>query len=247
MAAATRSIPAIAHRGLHDARRGVIENTATAFEAAIRGGYAIETDIQAARHGEPVIFHDWTLDRLTEAHGPVADRTAADLRSIAMTGSSDRILSLAEFLDQIRGRATLFLEIKSAAGGSRELERRVAEQLKRYRGQAVVMGFDPGSMRAMRQHAPQVPRGLSACRFGRRPHLPLSPGECFRLTHMLDITGIHPDFLTYDIHDLAVMGPLLRRKYPNLPLITWTVRTAEDRRRAAAYADGMIFENFRPA
>ncbi|MEI8277111.1 MAG: glycerophosphodiester phosphodiesterase, partial [Hyphomicrobiales bacterium] len=36
----------IAHRGLHDAANGVIENTATAFTAAIDGGYGIETDLQ---------------------------------------------------------------------------------------------------------------------------------------------------------------------------------------------------------
>jgi glycerophosphoryl diester phosphodiesterase len=31
-----------------------------------------------------------------------------------------------------------------------------------------------------------------------------------------------------------------------LPLLTWTVRTADDRRRAQRMADQMIFEGFRP-
>ena len=36
----------IAHRGLHDRASGVIENSASAFEAAIAGGFAIECDVQ---------------------------------------------------------------------------------------------------------------------------------------------------------------------------------------------------------
>jgi glycerophosphoryl diester phosphodiesterase len=37
-----------AHRGLHDAAKGIIENTAAAFEAAIAKGYGIECDVRPA-------------------------------------------------------------------------------------------------------------------------------------------------------------------------------------------------------
>ena len=40
-----------AHRGLHDATAGVVENTASAFSAAIAGGYGIETDLQISADG----------------------------------------------------------------------------------------------------------------------------------------------------------------------------------------------------
>jgi len=36
------------------------------------------------------------------------------------------------------------------------------------------------------------------------------------------------------------------RKGLGLPLLTWTVRTADQRRTAERYADQMIFEGFRP-
>ena len=62
----------IAHRGLHDAAKGVIENTLRAAEAAIAGGFAIECDIQLSSDGEAIVFHDETLDRLTDASGPVS-------------------------------------------------------------------------------------------------------------------------------------------------------------------------------
>ena len=57
----------IAHRGLHTKSKGIIENTAGAFEAAIRGNYAIECDVQLTADGEAIVFHDDDLDRLTEA------------------------------------------------------------------------------------------------------------------------------------------------------------------------------------
>ena len=63
----------IAHRGLHDEAKGIVENSASAVEAAIAKGYAIEVDLQCAAHGVPVVFHDRTLDRLTAETRPVAD------------------------------------------------------------------------------------------------------------------------------------------------------------------------------
>jgi glycerophosphoryl diester phosphodiesterase len=236
-----------AHRGLHDERRGVIENTETAFLAAIRGRYAIETDIQAAASGEPVIFHDEQLDRLTEADGLVADRSVEELRHVRMRGTSDRILSLGEFLELGDGRAELFLEIKSTGlDADRTLERRVAALLAQYRGPAYVMSFDPRSVAAMGMLTPSVPRGLSAMRFGKVDEFPLTDTQRYRLTHMLDIPVVKPDFLTYEVSDLAVMHRGLRRRYPHLPIITWTVCTPEQRRKADLFADGMIFEGFRP-
>ena len=59
----------IAHRGLHDRNKGVIENSRSAFAAAIERGYAIECDVQLSSDGVPFIFHDDDFDRLTEAPG----------------------------------------------------------------------------------------------------------------------------------------------------------------------------------
>ena len=47
----------IAHRGLHDAASGIIENTPSAVGAAIAQGYGIEVDIQRSADGEAMVFH----------------------------------------------------------------------------------------------------------------------------------------------------------------------------------------------
>ena len=58
----------IAHRGLHDAPSGVIENTPSAFRAAIASDYGIECDLQISADGEAMVHHDEQLGRLTDGN-----------------------------------------------------------------------------------------------------------------------------------------------------------------------------------
>src|SRR5688572_31690887 len=71
-----------AHRGLHG--QGRVENSRAAFQAAIEAGHGIECDVQASRDGEVFVFHDYALDRLTDAAGAVADRRAQELDAIRL-------------------------------------------------------------------------------------------------------------------------------------------------------------------
>src|SRR5450432_3332158 len=71
----------IAHRGLHKAAAGVIENTASAFKAAIAGNFGIETDLQISADGEAMVHHDDALGRLTDGNGRLAEMNAADIKA----------------------------------------------------------------------------------------------------------------------------------------------------------------------
>src|SRR3954464_1510972 len=73
----------IAHRGLHDAAAGVIENTTSAFQAALDGGYGIECDVQITADGEAMVHHDGALGRLTDGSGALDSMTAAELKRVA--------------------------------------------------------------------------------------------------------------------------------------------------------------------
>ena len=76
----------IAHRGLHDAAAGVIENTPSAFPAAIAGGYGIECDLQISADGEAMVHHDYALGRLTDGAGRLDAMTAADAQAHRVQG-----------------------------------------------------------------------------------------------------------------------------------------------------------------
>jgi glycerophosphoryl diester phosphodiesterase len=70
----------LAHRGGAGLRP---ENTLAAFDhAAALGADGVECDVHLARDGELVVIHDATLDRTTDAQGPVADRTADELARV---------------------------------------------------------------------------------------------------------------------------------------------------------------------
>jgi glycerophosphoryl diester phosphodiesterase len=74
----------IAHRGLHARENGIIENTLSAAQAAIERGFSIECDVQLTADGEAVVFHDWTLERLTARRGGLGKTSVADLSALTM-------------------------------------------------------------------------------------------------------------------------------------------------------------------
>jgi len=90
------------------------ENTLVAFQRAVDWWHAdvLELDVQPTRDGEAVVFHDATLDRTTDAAGPIADRSYQELvqvdagyrfspdggRSFPFRGGGVSIPSLAEVL-----------------------------------------------------------------------------------------------------------------------------------------------------
>src|SRR5476649_1070835 len=122
----------IAHRGLHNAEAGVIENTASAFAAAIAGNFGIETDLQISADGEAMVHHDDALGRLTEGSGRLAGMSAAAIKAVRFKNSADRILTLRELCDLVTGRATLVLELKSRFDGDLRLALRAAVVLAKY-------------------------------------------------------------------------------------------------------------------
>src|SRR3972149_9924010 len=102
----------IAHRGLHDAAAGVVENTAAAFRAAISGDYAIECDLQLSADGEAMVYHDDALGRLTEGKGRLDAMPAAALKRVAFKATADRMQTLGELCELVADRVTLLIELK---------------------------------------------------------------------------------------------------------------------------------------
>ncbi|MCK9918649.1 hypothetical protein MXD81_56950 [Microbacteriaceae bacterium K1510] len=237
----------IAHRGLHDAAHGVIENTPSAFRAAIDGNYGIECDVQLTGDGEAIVHHDDVLGRLTDGSGRLTDMTTAALKAVPFKQTTDRMLTLSELCDLVAGRVTLVVEIKSHFDGDARLARRTAEVLQGYAGPVAAMSFDPQVIATIRDVAPRLPRGIVAERhYSHEEWRGLSTRQRWSLAHLLHAPRTRPHFLAYHVKDLPAAAPLIARAVFGLPLLTWTVRTDDDRRRAARWADQAIFEGWRP-
>jgi glycerophosphoryl diester phosphodiesterase len=236
----------IAHRGLHDPAKGIVENSASSVNAAMAGGFAIEVDLQCAADLQPIVFHDATLDRLTDEKGPVTARSVEALSGIRLKGSSDSILTLPALLSLVNGRVPLVLEVKSTWTRDGKFEAEIAKLLAPYPGPVAVMSFDPYCVEAFQQVDPDLARGLVSMRFD-RDHWPhLSPWERFAMRHLLTSTFARPHFIAFDIDALPEPAPVVASALFGLPLLTWTVRTQAQRERALRYADAMIFEGIVP-
>jgi len=203
----------VAHRGLHDVSRGIVENMPAAAEAAIAGNFSIECDIQLSADSEAMVHHDDALGRLTEGSGTLLGMTSAELRAVTFKETAERMMSLGDLCALVRGRVPLVIEVKSHFDGDRRLVTRMAEVLASYQGPAVGMSFDPDQVLALREKLP----------WRTRPH-----------------------FVAFWIEQLPAFAPWIARHVFGLPLLTWTVRTPEQRQRAVRHADQMIFEGFVP-
>jgi glycerophosphoryl diester phosphodiesterase len=237
----------VAHRGLHDSAAGVIENTPSAFAGAVAGNYAIECDLQLSADGEAMVFHDDTLERLTQGSGRVDAVAASALKRVSFRATSDHMITLGELCELVAGRVTLVIEIKSRFDDDRRLIGRAAEVLASYRGPVALMSFDPGPMAALRALAPKLTRGIVAeRRYSHHEWDHLSVRAKRALSYFTHALQTRPQFIAYSVKDLPSALPMAARRMFKLPLLTWTVRTPEDRDRAARHADQIIFEGFRP-
>jgi glycerophosphoryl diester phosphodiesterase len=235
----------IAHRGLHDAAAGVIENTASAFSAAITAGYGIETDLQISADGDAMVHHDEALGRLTEGSGRLAAMSTGDIQKARFKATSDRILTLGELCRLVDGRVPLLLELKSRFDGDVRLVGRVVAVVGAYSGPAGIMSFDPILVEAVRNKAPDLTRGIVAERHYLGPNwAAVPPTAKLSMAFLLHAGRTRPHFVAYAAKDLPAIAPLIARHLFGRPLLTWTVRSKDA--RAVSWADQIIFEGIRP-
>ena len=154
----------IAHRGLHDASKGIVENCESAFALAIKHGYAIECDIELTKDGEAVVFHDDEIDRLMDGKGMVKTFTTTELKQKKYRQCKDKIQTLDELLEQVDGRSTLVIEIKSLWDEDMALTHRALDMLADYNGPYALMSFDPHIVACVAERSPATVRGITADR-----------------------------------------------------------------------------------
>jgi glycerophosphoryl diester phosphodiesterase len=228
-----RSRP-IAHRGLHDAANKTFENTLSAARRAVERRFHIEVDLHPSSDGVPMVFHDFDLKRLIGEEGALRDRTAAQLGKLAIGGSDDHMPTLRQLLDLVAGRVGLVLELKGIASRDDGFVAAVASELKRYDGPVAIMSFDHWLLTDARRDAPGLALGLTA----------EGDDEIYE-DHWRIAREANVDFVSYGIRDLPCRFVREFRE-SGKPVITWTVRSPDDAKKSALYADQITFESFDP-
>lgn len=237
----------VAHRGLHDRARGIIENMPDAVNAAVEANFAIEVDLQLTADGEAMVHHDDELGRLTEGSGALLTKTAAELKQVMFKDTPEKMMSLGNLCALVAGRVPLVLELKTHFDGDCKLAARTVEVLKSYRGPVAAMSFDPHHVMVLRQLMPSLTRGIVAERTYEEADWPeATPAQRNGMLHLRHAFRTQPHFIAYWIDELPAPAPWIARNIFGCALLTWTVRTPEQRARAARCADQIIFEGFRP-
>lgn len=221
----------IAHRGYHDVKKGIAENSLSAYKLAVEKNYAIEMDIQMTKDGKLVCFHDDDLFRITGVKGLIWDKTLTELKSLKLQNTNDVILTFEEFLDIINGKVPLLIEIKNQR--EKGIEKKVLKALEKYKGDYVIQSFNPIIMLKIKKYAPNVIRGILG---GNEESL--SFPKRLLVKNLLLNRLIKPDFINYDLRNL----PLSNNVTKGLPLISWTVRNEKDKFIAEKYSQNYVFE-----
>ena len=237
----------VAHRGLHDRAQGRIENSPAAFAAAIDNGYAIECDIQLSADGQPIVFHDDQLDRLTASSGFLRDFSEAQLAQVQLLGSSDNIPSLADLLALVNGQVPLVIELKPQAQSATQIADAVVTVCRAYQGPLVLKSFDPGLVRRLRTLKAPYPLGIVSERHTQDEYPDLSVWQRWCRTWMLHGLKTGYDFISYDQGMLPHPAATLARRLFRRPLMSWTVTSERRAAEIANEVDQIVFEGYRPA
>ena len=212
----------IAHRGLH--RAGVPENSLAAFEAAAKSGYPVETDVRFTKDKQLVVFHDDTVDRMTDGTGEVSAFPLAALRELRLEGTKD--------MPGVSGREiaeALLKEIASFPALS-----------------YAVQSFQPAYPTAFKKLRPDVACGmLGADKTYTKADFHGSPiwrVKAALLPRICMSTAKKLDFLSYFCENFPSEK---LAAYPKTKF-AWTVRSAEEAARLKPHCDNIIFEGFCP-
>ncbi|WP_406735613.1 glycerophosphodiester phosphodiesterase family protein [Thioclava sp. GXIMD4215] len=244
------SLP-IAHRAFHDRTKGRPENSLAAIRAAIAAGYGIEIDLQLSADGVAMVFHDYSLDRLTDATGPLHARSAAELQAICLRDADEGIPTFAEVLDLVAGQVPLLVEIKNQddpdGAGLGPLEQAAAEALARYQGPVAVMGFNPASIALFHAAAPAVAVGLTTYAEWSAEDFPtLSEDQRVRLRGIADYDRVGACFISHHWKDLG-MARVAALKAEGAHILCWTIRSGAEEAKAREIAENVTFEGYASA
>lgn len=154
----------IAHRGYPT---HYPENTLVGYQASIAAGALwLETDIQLSSDLVPMLYHDETLDRISQTSGFVFDRTAEELQSLPASHAScfgnkfdsERIATLASLVERLlrAPEVQIMIELKGESldrFGIPTMVSRVMECVQPIMDQCVMISFDLDSLIHARHHS----------------------------------------------------------------------------------------------
>ncbi|WP_400070728.1 glycerophosphodiester phosphodiesterase [Zobellia russellii] len=140
----------IGHRG---AMGHETENTIASIEKAMEMGVdMLEIDVFKIKSGEIVVFHDDTVERLTDGKGEIEKYTLNELKALTVEGGH-KIATLQEVLDVMEGKTQLNIELKGR-NTAVDVNRMMGAEVKSGKWQLndfIISSFEWDELRDMRK------------------------------------------------------------------------------------------------
>ena len=232
-----------AHRGLHDGNTGAVpENSLAAFDLACKEGYGIELDVQLSKDGVVMVFHDYTLNRMTGIDKKLCELEASELGQLHLADTDQTIPTFAEVLTLVDGRVPILVELKGESFDT-ALCPRVAEMLSAYEGAYCIESFNPLLIKEMKKHLPDAYRGLlytNVCR---------EKGKYSFINILVTLMALNvvakPNFISYN--KKLRHNPLVwfTTKVCRCASFVWTLKGEEEYQDALSRGECPIFEDLK--
>lgn len=225
----------IAHRGYHDMKKGICENSISAFKNAIKHNYIIELDIHLLKDNNIVVFHDGNLKRVCGINKKIEDCTYDELLKYNLFNTNDKIPLLKDVLKVVNGKVPLLIEIKYYPKYG-VLEKKLVDILKNYKGLYAIQSFYPKTIFWFKKNKKNIPVGLLSSDFKKSNNLKRIIGK----TLLLDIL-LNADFISYNIK--AIPNLYIKSKRKKKVILGWTVKNKKQLNEMKEYCDNFICEN----
>lgn len=229
----------VIHRGLHNIHEGVVEHTRTAIRRAVDAGLPIEVDIESSLDGENFVFHDRTLDKLTNGSGLLRELPASVIRSFVVVHTGgEPIMTLRELLELVDGRVPLMLEFKNRELAICPAVKAAARILENYTGDFSVQSFNPMILEWFAEHYPRFLRGLLTTDTDT-----IEAKEQYLIAFLRNRMKV--DYCAHQCRQLNTWTFQFVLEL-GVPVLAFTVRDEEDWGFARLYAQNMFFEFIAP-
>lgn len=233
-----------AHRGLHQSRKNSPENSMAAFLLAVEHQYGIELDVQLSKDKVPVVFHDYSLERVCGLDKKVCELTFLELQQLTLHKSKEQIPTFQSVLDMVHGQVPLIVEFKASDHDVAVCDV-AAPMLDQYKGLYCVESFNPLVLLWYKKNRPSIMRGQLSSNLIKDKE-DGNPFRYFILQNLLLNFITKPDFISYNyIHRYMLSFVLCRRLY-KAPTFAWTIKSQEGLEESRKSFDFFIFDHFIP-
>lgn len=227
----------IAHRGYHNNKKGILENSVLAFKKAIDNKYLIELDVRLTKDQKLVVFHDDNLKRVCGVNKRVKDLTYRELLKYNLFDTTLKVPLFSDVIKLVNGRVPILIETKYHNRYG-VLEKILINELSNYKGLYAIQSFYPMSLLWLKRNTKDIPIGLLSSNF---------KNDLNRLKSIIGKTLIldlffKTDFISYDVKGLP--NNYLSYKRDKKKIVIWTIKNKKDYDLARQYTDSLICENF---